>query len=200
MRKRLLGGAKMFYRITCVVLMILLIPICGLANTTFTYEGNPFTLYYGTVSKDNGVEKITAMIEMLSGPEANTIYYGVDLVDWSISDGLTTRSAGQGDLVIFQLLTDEFGNPFKWIMEGLGSDRSYPGAFTSNYLPYSNIDDGGLYGGGSSGPGGSMSNYAVNFSMPGEWTRQPSAVPLPATFLLFGSALMGIGIIRRKIG
>jgi hypothetical protein len=205
------GQKRVFKNGLCFALLLLLLPVCGVAGTVYTYTGNPLWDVVGSESL-----AITATIELSAplGPngflfvDANGSSSGLgccwahlSLLDWSISDGIDTITpltpymnyGPFGDLDVFAFLADGSGRITTWSMgpyvwdPSTGYDLSlYTGSLWSSIISAD----------GASGPDYS----AFNLGNPGVWTLPSGAwvAPEPASIgltMLGGLALLAI---RRK--
>jgi len=121
------------------------------------------------------------------------------MIDWVISDGVTTYSYNgiydymgmtlsvdeAGDVIDYQILLDAY-NPLSGdLVFGEHTHLDITGDFS----------EGTFYCSGTIDVNCDLSDSA--FGSVGSWTVTPLAVPVPAAVWLFGSALAGLGWMRR---
>jgi hypothetical protein len=191
----------------------------GAANAAavrYDYLGQEFTAFDDAPEVDGSyapgmrVSGYFVLSEALSA-NAGVLIEIADMIDFSFSDGRNTITGSQTNLPtsIF-LLTDSNGEITSWDIN-LSTSFSQPEPdglqswqiWTRTNFDGSSSTDMGMTSEcagpiGDSGP--CLSSYddsAIIFQgTPGTWTA--TAVPIPAAFWLFSSALAGLGWLRRR--
>ena len=161
------------------------------AQGIYDYTGNNFTSVF--TSGYTFSDKITGTITF-SSPLASSLTTLTDetslVTSYSFSDGVHTFSTGccdTGNQTVFKFMTDASGNITNWLVT-LETDDNHTGDLTTEggVTAFDQSLVNGALGGGNNGS-------------PGVWTLESptSAVPEPATWLLFLLGFGGIGWVLR---
>ena len=189
-----------------------LFPQLAAASVVYTYTGNPYDRF-----ETEGVAPPTPYDSSMSvsgyftldepvGPNRTIDPTFLTPTDWSIFDGTFILDPGNTTSIAFSLGTDASGVITSWYFFATSDPQV---AFGESYhLIGSSFDAGpfrldGDLGNTSNciefGTADSCTNNNRNTAFadtPGSWTVSP--VPLPGAAWLFGSALVAIGVIRRR--
>lgn len=105
-----------------------------LANVTYTYTGNPFTLANGSpgLPAGAGISASLTLSAALGANLFNATPSGV--VSWSITDGTNTLDAGNSTNNFFQFSTDPSGNITQWVVLAFNTNSFYLGTFDPEVL------------------------------------------------------------------
>jgi hypothetical protein len=186
------------------------------AAVVYTYTGNTYDDVYNCCTApvptpyDTSM-RITGTLVLAEELGSGLNFWGdFEVLSYSFSDGVNTLTNENSSINVFEIIADEQGDILYWDSirfsyfedAGNGSVQIKQTIETSNPWNY-----------------GSPLDRAINFecleyaeiyacndahdreasigSLPGTWTKS-SVVPIPAAVWLFGSALAGLGWIRRK--
>jgi hypothetical protein len=199
------------------VILLLVVGSAQAAPVRYEYLGQEFTDFndapevagsYGAGMRVSGYFVLSDALAADTG----AVIAIADMQDFSFTDGRNTITETQTSLPtsIF-LQTDAAGNIFRWdINVGTSFDQPQPSGDQSwniwsrtnfdgsNATDYASTDVCTSFGGTEERP--CISSYSdtalILQGTPGTWTA--TAVPIPAAVWLFGSALAGLGWMRRK--
>jgi len=171
----------------------LLLPLPLLAETTYTYTGNPYTEVFDAYTTSDYL----SITFNLSAPLADNLA-GVFITpdSWFITDGIYSDSSADADsLVEFGVMTDGSGTIYDWLVQD--EFFSYGGEFisvndigTSESVVYDRSVitlTGGTAGG-------------ENVNDPGTWTEtgETTVTPEPESLVLVGSGLVALAATARR--
>lgn len=170
----------------------------ALADTVYTYTGNPFTQVVAPITTSDFV---TASFTVASPLAPNSEFSNEILgalpfnpISWDVSTaGYTISNATPGVIVGLNFWTDSQGNIVDWIF---GAEaESVPGQIETDRAEISSFDFVGDHYG--------TVNPSFNSNNPGVWTistSTPPAVPEPQSLLLVATGLLGVlSTVRRNL-
>jgi hypothetical protein len=170
----------------------------ALADTVYTYTGNPFTQVVAPITTSDFV---TASFTVASPLAPNSEFSNEILgalpfnpISWDVSTaGYTISNATPGVIVGLNFWTDSQGNIVDWIF---GAEaESVPGQIETDRAEISSFDFVGDHYG--------TVNQSLNSNNPGVWTistSTPPAVPEPQSLLLVATGLLGVlSTVRRNL-
>ena len=185
-----------------VVVSLLSAPL--MADTIYTYTGNPFAGVGGLAEVPYVSTDFISITFTVTNPLAanllidNSKSSNVTPTSYSSSDGVRTLDNGNSGISVFNIETDGSGHIINWHLflfpfpspssQDLiaSEDQDQPGEM-EDFGDFSNI--------------GSASGIIRN--NPGTWTSSAtstSPVPEPSTFTLLGTGILGLaGVARRKL-
>jgi hypothetical protein len=166
-------------------MLLFLLPVPLLADTTYTYTGNPFTV---AVSPYTTSDYVSGSFTVVGGPLSCSSGCTVNPLSFDFSDGVQHITNNDGHVNVFTITTSGSGSIMNWewfIYNSAysGYISSYGYAVVASDQGVNNVDGGGA-------------EYGINMQSKGSWSTSP--VPEPATLILLGSGLAGLAGVRRR--
>jgi len=166
----------------------LILPLPLIADTVYTYTGNPLDIGNGPSPYTVG-DHVSGWFEISAPLAANLNYASIIPISYSFTDGVNLADESLLPNHAIEISTDASGNISNWTM---GWDLPDGGSF----LSFSKYRD--------AGQAPPPSNIIVfNQFDPGTWAESTlvsrSTAPEPSAFALFGTGILGLaGVARRK--
>ena len=180
------------------------LPLIARADVTYTYTGNPFTYFDGSVYAPGDYVHGSFTFDTPSEPNIDpgfTTYLDTDLVDYSVTDGVYTYNPANNDGESGLLMeVDARGNVVLWTFF-LDSAAGYT-AVSNNTEPYPYFfaeDFGELNAPNATPPVFSFGEVDNN---PGTWSgpNPTTPTPEPSTLVMICTGMMGAGGVLRRRG
>jgi hypothetical protein len=181
------------------LLLVISLPLPLLAETTYTYTGNPFTAFSDPPGPYTTSNFVTVSVSF-DGPLAGGLLdSGVTPDSWSFSDGILSDSSDNSSLreVVFNFSTDSNGEITGWEIGDLfgGASTGLTGVIATENLAATSdsatIEDLGEIFQQDAGGLGEVLND------PGTWT-ETTDTPEPGSLVLVGSGLMALATAARR--
>jgi hypothetical protein len=173
--------------------LLLVLPAPLLADTVYTYTGNPLTQVFGTLTGTpySTNDTISGWFSLPTAITQNTFSQVIPTA-FNFTDGVTSYTNGLGSAIIY-LATDSFGNIVTWYVDLLNDPSNDVEAITAHSLKIS-----GDYI--ASVP---YQLTLTNQNDPGTWSVSStdpanSPVPEPSTLALMSTGLIGAFCTLRR--
>ena len=178
--------------VLCGIVLAALPSTSALADTVYTYTGNPFTP--SPVGIYTSSDFITGSFTVATTLAADSPYGAITPESFTFSDGIQTFNSLSTSLAFFAVATDDTGNIVGWYISLTADDHvASLNTSTGNVIGVNDeakIDQAGTI------------DRVFARNDPGTWTESstdPSPVPEPSSIVLFGTGALGLaGSVRRK--
>ena len=180
--------------VLCGLMLAALPSTPALADTVYTYVGNPFTSGYSTPLPDGPytTSDFVTVSFTVSTPLASNLFYNLTPTVFTFTDGAGMVDNTTATYLLLEINTDGSGNPISWIIQAQTSGSGHD-IETVNEASF--IRDFAAING----------QNGLVLDDPGTWTSEstdptPATTPEPASLFLLGTGALGlVGSIRRKL-
>jgi hypothetical protein len=187
------------YACKLALLAALLLPLPMVAETTYTYTGDPFTDLSDPPGPYTASDFVTVSVA-LDAPLGAGFGAYVTPDSWFISDGVDSDSSASGDSMMnaFGFVTDSNGLISQWVVEDEFVWNSNSSAGTIITADFDETDGSTtMEDVGETEPGDGSAYGARNLTESGTWT-ETADTPEPASLSLVGSGLIALIAAARR--
>ena len=196
--------------VLCGLVLAALPSVSGLADTIYTYQGNPFqgvgyTICCSKVGKPFTTDDYVSGSFTVSTPlKASRPFSPIKPIAFSFSDGVDTLTSNDSFFVFtFDVGTNATGAITSWniVMENNGVPPRFYGIVTANAVLSGSLFTTD-YGLSPNTPPGTYDVYGANGNDAGTWSVSETtpSTPEPGSIVLLGSGMVGLAtLIKRRL-